>query len=103
MNTQYPHKSTHVPGTVNVVTVVTCTAPVPQINIRAALYRNGILVKDSGQKAVYNSPSAQNNAAVTCSNGSYQGWGSFGVLFPPGYVPQTGTGSDWGSVASTTC
>jgi hypothetical protein len=101
--TQNPHKSTHVPGTVNVVTVLTCTAPVPQINIRAALYRGGALVRDSGQKSVYNSRTAQHNAAVTCVNGTYQGWGSTGILFPPGYVPPTGTTSDWGNAVSITC
>jgi len=39
-NVQHPHKSTHFPGKVNVVVTLFCTAQVPQINIRAALYRN---------------------------------------------------------------
>ncbi|HZM75107.1 MAG TPA: hypothetical protein VFC19_05235 [Candidatus Limnocylindrales bacterium] len=102
-NVQNPHKSTHVPGTVNVVVTLTCTSTVPQINIRAALYRNGLLVKDSGQKTVNNSSFAQHNAAVPCVNGTYRGWMSFGVLFPPGYVPQTGAGSAFGNSVSITC
>jgi hypothetical protein len=102
-NVQNPHKSTHVPGTVNVVVTLTCTSTVPQINIRAALYRNGLLVKDSGQKTVNNSSFAQHNAAVPCQNGTYRGWMSFGVLFPPGYVPPTGAGSGYGNSVSITC
>lgn len=100
---QYPHKSSHVPGTVNVVATVSCTAAVTSIGIRAALYRNGALVKDSGAKYVYGTSFAQNNAAETCHNATYQGWMSFTVTFPPGYSPATGAGSDWGSSVSITC
>jgi hypothetical protein len=53
-NVQNPHNSSHVNGTVNVVVTLLCTATVPQINIRAALYRNGVLVKDSGQRTINN-------------------------------------------------
>jgi len=102
-NVQNPHKSVHVPGTVNVVVTLTCNATVPQINIRAALYRNGLLVRDSGQKTVNNSNFAQHNAAVPCRNGTYRGWMSFGVLFPPAHVPQTGAGSLFGNSVFITC
>jgi hypothetical protein len=100
---QNPHNSSHVNGTVNVVVTLKCTSVVPQINIRAALYFNGNLVKDSGQRTVNNSSSAQNNAAVPCKNGTYQGWMSYGVLFPPGFVPPTGAGSGFGNAVSITC
>lgn len=102
-NVQNPHNSTHVPGTVNVVVTLSCTAPVRSINIRAALYRNGLLVRDSGQRTVNNSSFAQHNAAVPCQNATYQGWMSYGVLFPPGFVPPTGSGSGFGNVVSITC
>ena len=102
-NVQNPHKSTHVPGTVNVVVTLTCTARVPQINIRAALYRNGLLVKDSGQKTVNNTSFASHNAAVPCVSGTYRGWMSTGVLFPPGYIPPTSAGSAFGNSVSITC
>jgi hypothetical protein len=102
-NVQNPHNSSHVNGTVNVVVTLTCTSVVPQINIRAALYFNGNLVKDSGQKTVNNSNVARNNAAVPCKNGTYQGWMSYGVLFPPGFVPQTGASSGFGNAVSITC
>ena len=102
-NVQNPHKSTHVPGTVNVVVTLTCTAPVPQINSRAALYRNGRLVKDSGQKSVYNTSFASHNAATACVSGWHQGWMSYGVLFPPGYSPPTGASSGFGNSVYITC
>ncbi len=100
---QYPHKSTHVPGTVNVVVTLTCTAPVSGINIRAALYRNGALVSDSGQKSFSGTSFASHNAAEPCHNATYQGWMSYGVAFPPGYVPPTGASSGFGPVVNITC
>ncbi|HEV7756131.1 MAG TPA: hypothetical protein VGO94_09770 [Mycobacteriales bacterium] len=102
-NVQNPHNSSHVNGTVNVVVTLSCTAPVSQINIRAALYRNGALVRDSGQRTVNGSSFAQNNAAEPCHNATYQGWMSYGVAFPPGYVPPTGSGSGYGSAVTITC
>ncbi len=102
-NVQNPHNSSHVNGTINVVVTLTCTAPVSQINIRAALYKNGTLVKDSGQKTFNGTASAQNNAAVPCSNGTYQGWMSYGVAFPAGYTPPTGASSGYGNAVSITC
>lgn len=103
LNVQNPHNSSHVGGTVNVVVVLTCTSAVPYISIRAALYRNGGLVKDSGAKSVYNSRTAQNNAAVACSDANYRGWGSFAVTFPPGYAPPTGAGSGYGNQVYIDC
>lgn len=102
-NVQNPHNSTHVGGTVNVVVTLSCTGVVPYISIRAALYRNGALVKDSGAKAVYGSSFAQNNAAVTCSSATYQGWMSYYVEFPPGYSPATGSSSGFGNSVYITC
>src|SRR3979411_2213544 len=42
-----PHKSTHVPGTVNVVARVACSAPISEINGIVGLYRNAVLVSYS--------------------------------------------------------
>jgi hypothetical protein len=102
-NVQNPHNSTHVGGTVNVVVTLSCTGVVPYISIRAALYRNGALVKDSGAKAVYGSSFAQNNAAVACSSATYQGWMSYYVEFPAGYSPPSGASSGFGNSVPITC
>ncbi|MFJ2607300.1 hypothetical protein ACIO13_20330 [Streptomyces sp. NPDC087425] len=100
---QRPHNSSHVRGTVNVVVTMKCTKPVARIAIRAALYRNGGLVKDSGTKTFTNSASAQNNAAVACSSATYQGWMSYVVNFPAGYTPPSRSGSGFGSAVNITC
>jgi hypothetical protein len=100
---QNPHKSTHVPGTVNVVVTMSCTAPVSEIWVDAALYRNGGLVAESGYRVFYSTAYGSNNAAEPCHTASYIGWGGFGVLFPPGYVPQWATTSGFGNSVYITC
>jgi hypothetical protein len=100
---QNPHNSSHVNGTVNVVVTLSCSSSVTYISIRAALYRNGSLVKDSGSKTVYGTSKAQNNAAVPCSNATYQGWMSYYVQFPPGYTPPSGASSGYGNSVYITC
>jgi hypothetical protein len=102
-NVQNPHNSTHVPGTVNVVATFSCTAPVTELNVDAALYRNGVLVAESGYNSVTGSSYAQNNAAEPCNNATYQGWGGFYVIFPPGYEPPAGSTSGFGNPAAITC
>ncbi|GHC46412.1 hypothetical protein [Streptomyces cinnamoneus] len=100
---QRPHNSTHVPGTVNVVVTVSCTAPVPEITTRAALYKNGQLVNQSTLRTQRNTRSAQNNAAVRCSPGTYRGWMYFKVVFPPGYRPPTSSANALGQEVSISC
>lgn len=100
---QRPHNSTHVPGTVNVVVTVSCTAPVPEITTRAALYKNGQLVNQSALRTQRNTASAQNNAAVRCSPGNYRGWMYFKVVFPPGYNPPTASANGLGQEVALTC
>ncbi|MEU7555099.1 hypothetical protein AB0B01_22620 [Streptomyces sp. NPDC044571] len=100
---QRPHNSTHVPGTVNVVVTVSCTAPVPEITTRAALYKNGQLVNQSALRTQRNTRSGQNNAAVRCSPGNYRGWMYFKVVFPPGYRPPTGSGNGLGEEVALSC
>jgi hypothetical protein len=85
------------------VVTLSCTAPVPRIAIRAALYRNGGLVKDSGSKDFLGARSAQNNAAEPCHRATYQGWMSYFVQFPAGYVPPTGASSGFGPTRAITC
>lgn len=83
-NVQNPHKSFHVPGTVNVVVTVACTAPVTQIRITAGLYRDGVLVALSPSTPFSSTNLAQANAATYCQDGTYQGWMDYGVTWPPG-------------------
>lgn len=94
---QNPHNSSHVRGTVNVVTTVKCTARVADIKLNVQLYRNGRQVASRGfNRAGVNS--LKGNAAHACSSGNYQGRAQVTVTFPPGYRPPV----ESGSVASRT-
>jgi hypothetical protein len=85
----YPHKSTHVPGMVNVEARVVCTAPVSRIEGLVGLFRDGALVK-SEPGGSFGSASLRWNAADPCVNGTYGGAALANVYFPAGYVPPTG-------------
>ncbi len=103
LNVQNPHNSSHVRGTVNVVVVATCTSTVDYISLNAALYQNNNLVNQSGSTTSYNVSSKQSNAAVSCSDATYQGWGSYYIKFPSGYLPDSISDSKFGNAVSITC
>ena len=97
-----PHKSTHVPETVNVVSHVTCDNVVSSISITTKLFRGGIQVASS------NSFGAEvfmlnGNAAANCVNGEYGGTADATVVFPPGYEPPSESGHVASSVVNITC
>jgi hypothetical protein len=94
---QNPHNSSHVRGTVNVVTTVKCTARVADIKLNVQLYHNGRQVAARGFNRAGVS-SLQGNAAHACASGSYQGRAQVTVAFPPGYKPPV----ERASVASRT-
>ncbi|MCL4544826.1 MAG: hypothetical protein M1118_09580 [Chloroflexi bacterium] len=85
------------------VVTLSCTSPVPYIEIEAALYFNGQLVSDSGTIPFYNTNYAQANAPVGCQDGYYQGWMSYYVEFPSGYSPPDASSSGWGNEVYITC
>lgn len=105
INVQYPHGSTHVSGTINVVSTVSCTAPVPRIQQRTALYKSGgsswwgTPVDKNGVAAV------QSNAATSCSQapGQFYGVAVTTINFPAGYSPSTHTGNTYGETRDVTC
>jgi hypothetical protein len=82
----YPHNSSHVPGTVNAVITTSCTKPETQIEGIMSLYRNNVFVA-SGDNTTTGSASMNMNAATPCVNGSYHSEGGVSVTFPPGYTP----------------
>jgi hypothetical protein len=89
ISVQNPHPSSHVGGTVNVIARTQCSAPVASLEMVMALARNGVIV---GQATNANggSSSLQNNVAVRCVSGTYQGAAEAGIVFPAGFVPPTG-------------
>jgi len=84
-----PHKSSHVPGTVNVEASVHCTAPVFSLNMQTGLYRNGILVGSYSNGNTGSSVLA-GAFATPCVKGTYIGAAAINVVFPPGYIPPAG-------------
>jgi hypothetical protein len=105
-NVQNPHESTHVPGTVNVVVTVTCTEPVREIAVQAALYRqdpaDGLwyLQGASDVKTYYNTTFGQNNAAAPCQDGNWVGWMNYNVVFMSGF---SAGDSGFGNQVAITC
>jgi hypothetical protein len=103
-NIQYPHHSGHVPGTVNVVMTVSCTSGVVYIQADVQLYYVNIAkVADSGLQTTWFNNFAYVNAANTCVNGTYQGWGYMNIYFGPNYEPSSGSSSGWGPINFVTC
>lgn len=90
LQVNYPHKSTHVPGMVNVTATLRCTAPVSSLSMVVGLYRNGSLVSSN---RVSNAGSAflAGNSATPCVSATYVGAARGGIVFPPGFSPPSGT------------
>ena len=97
-----PHRSTHVPGTVNATTTVTCSYTVEKISIGQALYRGGWIVKSSSATSTWRT-NARSNAAVTCAAGSYLNDSTAVVTFPLGYAPRILSGGDRSVSVSIRC
>ncbi len=89
---QNPHNSSHVRGTVNVVTTVKCSARVADIKLTVELFHQGRQVASRGFNRA-GVASLQGNAAHACASGEYQGKAQVTVTFPPGYKPPVATGS----------
>lgn len=87
-----PHKSTHVPGTVNVIAWVRCNCPVDRIEMTLGLALNRVEVK---RDTFANSGSAylEGNVAAPCVSGTYNGAAVATITFPPGAFPRTGNGN----------
>lgn len=106
MNVQYPHKSTHVPGTINIEVIATCVGGDPnELSVTASLYQPPPLKTIVGKTStVYERPTASSNAANTgCYSGTYQGHGAINVIFPAGYEPNPQQGSENGKAIKITC
>ena len=82
----YPHSSTHFPGTVNVEASETCTAPVDYVVLSVTLIRDGIYLQPDGSCTAGGKASVTCNTAEACHSGSfYSAEADVEVDFPPGY------------------
>jgi hypothetical protein len=96
-----PHHSGHVPGTVNFTANVKCTSAVTSLHNTYTLSFNGLPDKSKSNSNA-GAASLSSNLSDTCSNGSWQGSVEGTVVFPPGYVPSTGTVFD-SNIQPVTC
>ncbi|MER6669709.1 hypothetical protein ABT256_34480 [Amycolatopsis japonica] len=99
----HPHNSGHVPGTINVVVEVRCTAQVARIRIWARLYRDRTRVSVSDERNVHNTWGARNNAATDCRDGKYKGWIRYAVDFPLRFRPGSGESNGMGRLVRIVC
>lgn len=104
VSVQNAHGSTHVTGTINVVSTVSCTAPVTSLRQQTALYKVGAgswwgtAVTKAGVSSI------QSNAATSCSAapGQFYGAAVTSIVWPPGYTGTTG-GDNYGNTTSVNC
>ncbi|MDD4868707.1 MAG: hypothetical protein PHQ28_16840 [Mycobacterium sp.] len=100
------HKSTHVPGTLNVVAKVTITGGVvPFISMAVILYKNGNIAA-IGAPFIGSGTGLNGNAATLCIFGpaaDYYGSAGALVVFPPGYVTPVGLIGNNGPVSNINC
>jgi hypothetical protein len=90
----HPHPSTHSPTRVNTVTSVNCAGSPVEGHVRAILFENRRIVRDSGERHFYffsegpHEKSAYAN--VPCIKGSkWMSWGELEEIFPPpNYTPK---------------
>lgn len=89
----YPHASSHYPGTVNVTDYITCSNRVARIVLRTYLRQRFDDVYGTvgeGATTDYGAIAASGNAASrNCVNTQYYGEGTVTVTSPPGYSPTT--------------
>jgi hypothetical protein len=92
LRVDYPHESTHFPGTVNVVAEFTCNDLVASIEMAIGLTRDGQEVAyqtfvGSGVKTLERHVAT----SLPCVDGAYQGGATAVVTFPFPSFPATGT------------
>ncbi|MFE2754902.1 hypothetical protein ACFXGA_23165 [Actinosynnema sp. NPDC059335] len=83
----YPHNSSHVPGTINVVGRGVCDYAVGSIDVVTGLFRGGTTVVGTGARVQANVASLSAPASAPCAAGSYIGVADVIFTAPPGYYP----------------
>lgn len=87
LQVQYPHNSSHFPGTINVVGTLDCSSWTYALALNVDLYRNGVLVASSPSKSGTFTSHLETNAATPCVPGAYYGIATGSVLAGPFYWP----------------
>ena len=92
LRSDHPHRSTHDSTTVNFQIALVCTGTVFDVRLRAVLYFDGAFAGESGYVSKGTTSFAQENVAVACRSGTYQGWGYADWKLPDYDGPMQGEG-----------
>lgn len=100
----YAHGSTHVSGTVNVVSTVSCSATMSEIYIRTWLNKDSLSWAGASQD-YFNKSVLSSNASTSCSfaPGLFYGTSTTVLRPPAGYSPSSATVSATGASQSVSC
>lgn len=100
LQAQYPHTSTHVPGTINAVATNGCSGFVTTIKLQSALYygSTGNLAAFGPLVTVTGGAAAQSNVSISCITGSFFQKAFTTVTWPPGYSPSP---QSWTATSAT--
>jgi DNA-binding beta-propeller fold protein YncE len=85
----HPHRSTHLPETVNWIVRVVCTAPVLNLRMRLVLNWEGKEISETGYIEKGDVATAKQNVTATCISGWFRGWAYADLTPPPGYEGST--------------
>ncbi|HXB63485.1 MAG TPA: 6-bladed beta-propeller [Solirubrobacteraceae bacterium] len=103
LQADHPHKSSHVPGTINFEVWIQCTDSVLNLRLRAVLFKNGSKVAETGYVSKGDTAYGKVNVAVSCESGVYQGWGYADYELGPDYDPPSRKQSGWGAKVTIKC
>ena len=99
-----PHHSTHVPGTANVVSGVSCGAPVSSIELTIYLFDFTHGRGEEDEFSNVGAASLSGNVAIDpCESGDYEGLAETTVTWPPGYTPSPQTWDEESPVVPISC
>jgi len=106
LSVQYPHSSSHVAGTVNDISNVSCNAPVAGLAMTLALYYwNGSAwgLESSSTNGNVGQASLTTQTAAPCVSGIWEGLANAAGAAPPGYYPPTATATSASPPVSISC
>lgn len=108
LDVQWVHGSTHVTGTINGVTVISCNGPAGSLTLHYSLIRVSPNYTQWGAapKSNVGQSSLKNNRAVNCNQGpgEFQGWAMGEISPPPGYVlVGPATAKKFGAIKPVSC
>lgn len=96
-----PHKSSHVPGSINTSATLSCSSNVSALSMSVSLWREDpgvgwrVVQTGSNSNAGRNVLQASSGGFVACETGKfYQGTAAGTITFPPGYSPPTAVVAD---------